>query len=93
VPIIVTENGISTKDVHKKISFINSHIEVLKKCVDDGIDLGGYFYWTLIDGYEWLEGHGARFGLYNVDSDTLARKPTLAAAYYSHIAKKHLTKN
>lgn len=87
VPLIITENGIATHDCQKKIKFMKRHVDVLEKCIKDGIDVRGYFYWSLIDNYEWLHGLDVRFGLYRVDFDTLKRKPTNAAAYYSYIIK------
>ena len=63
------------------------HVDVLEQCIKDGIDVKGYFYWSLIDNYEWLQGLDARFGLYKVDFNTLERKPTNAAAYYSYLIK------
>jgi beta-glucosidase len=76
VPLIITENGIATHDVQKKIKFLKGHI-----------DIRGYFYWSLIDNYEWLQGLDVRFGLYRVDFDTLERNPTTAAIYYSYLIK------
>lgn len=87
VPIIITENGIATHDDQKKIKFMKRHIDVLEKCIKEGLDVRGYFYWSLIDNYEWLQGLDARFGLYKVDFDTLKRQPTNAAAYYSYLIK------
>jgi beta-glucosidase len=87
VPLILTENGIATHDDQKKIKFMKRHIDVLEKCIKEGLDVRGYFYWSLIDNYEWLQGLDARFGLYKVDFDTLKRKPTTAAAYYSYLIK------
>ncbi len=87
VPLIITENGIATHDNEKKIKFMKKHIDVVEKCIKDGLDIKGYFYWSLIDNYEWLQGLDARFGLYKVDFDTLKRKPTNAAAYYSFLIK------
>jgi beta-glucosidase len=87
VPLIITENGIATHDSQKKIKFMKRHIDVLEKCIKNGIDVRGYFYWSLIDNYEWLQGLDARFGLYKVDFDTLKRKPTNAATYYSYLIK------
>lgn len=87
VPLIITENGIATRDDQRKIKFMRRHIDVLEKCIKDGLDVRGYFYWSLIDNYEWLQGLDARFGLYRVDFDTLKRKPTNAAAYYSYLIK------
>ena len=62
------------------------HIDVLEKCIKDGIDVR-ILHWSLIDNYEWLQGLDARFGLYKVDFNTLERKPTNAAAYYSYLIK------
>lgn len=87
VPLIITENGIATHDCQKKIRFMKKHIDVLEQCIKDGIDIRGYFYWSLIDNYEWLQGLDARFGLYSVNFDTLKRRPTNAAAYYSYLIK------
>ncbi len=87
VPLIITENGIATHDGQTKIKYMSRHIEAVEKSIRDGIDLRGYFYWTLIDNYEWLQGLDARFGLYKVDFDTMERKPTNAAAYYAHVIK------
>jgi len=87
VPLIITENGIATRNDRKKIKFMKAHIDVLEKCIRNGIDVKGYFYWSLIDNYEWLQGLDARFGLYKVDFKTLERKPTDAATYYSYLIK------
>ncbi|NTU42492.1 MAG: family 1 glycosylhydrolase [Nitrospirales bacterium] len=87
VPLIITENGIATHDAQRKIDFLKRHVDVLGKCIADGIDVRGYFYWSLIDNYEWLQGMDSRFGLYKVDFQTLRRNPTNAAAYYSYLIK------
>jgi beta-glucosidase len=87
VPLIITENGIATRDDQKRIRFMKRHVDILERCLRNGIDVRGYFYWSLIDNYEWLQGLDARFGLYKVDFDTLKRKPTNAAAYYSYLIR------
>lgn len=87
VPLIITENGIATRDSQKKISFMREHVDVVERCIRSGMDIRGYFYWSLMDNYEWLQGLDAHFGLYGVDFDTLRRTPTNAAAYYSYIIK------
>lgn len=87
VPLIITENGIATHNDNKKIKFIKAHIDILEKCIHKGMDIRGYFYWSLIDNYEWLQGLDARFGLYKVDFKTLERKPTNATLYYSYLVK------
>jgi beta-glucosidase len=85
VPLIITENGIATRNPQKKIAFMRKHVDAVERSVGNGVDVKGYFYWSLIDNYEWLEGLDARFGLYRVDFKTMRRKPTSAAAYYSYL--------
>jgi beta-glucosidase len=87
VPLIITENGVATRNDRRKIKFMKRHIDVLEKCIKNGMDVRGYFYWSLIDNYEWLQGLDARFGLYKVDFDTLKRTPTNAVLYYSYLIK------
>jgi beta-glucosidase len=86
VPLIITENGIATHNDRRKIKFMREHVDVIERC-KKGIDIQGYFYWSLIDNYEWLQGLDARFGLYKVDFDTFKRIPTKAAMYYSYLIK------
>jgi beta-glucosidase len=88
VPLIITENGIATSDDGKKTRFIKKHVDILQRCRKEGMDIRGYFYWSLMDNYEWLQGFNARFGLYQVDFDTLERIPTETAAYYGSLIKQ-----
>ncbi len=85
LPIFITENGIATHDAEMKVKYMKQHVDVIERCLKDGLDVRGYFYWTLIDNYEWLQGIDARFGLYRVDFKTLKRYPTSAATYYAYL--------
>jgi len=87
VPLIITENGIATRDDQKRIKFMKRHVDALERSLTMGLNVRGYFYWSLIDNYEWLQGLDARFGLYKVDFNTLQREPTNAAAYYSYLIR------
>jgi len=87
VPLIITENGIATHDDNRKIHFLKNHVDVIEKCIQKGFDIRGFFYWSLIDNYEWLQGLDSRFGLYTVDFESLERTPTKAALYYAHLIK------
>jgi beta-glucosidase len=87
VPLLITENGIATHSDRKKIKFMKRHVDTIEQCIKAGIDVRGYFYWSLIDNYEWLQGLDARFGLYHVDFDTLERRPTKAALYYAYLIR------
>ena len=85
VPLLITENGIATHDSQLKTRYLREHVDVIEECLHNGLDVRGYYYWTLIDNYEWLHGLDVRFGLYRVDFETLQRIPTSAANYYSYL--------
>lgn len=88
-PLLVTENGAAERDPERKVRYLQAHLEALESTRAAGVDVRGYFWWSLLDNYEWLHGLGPRFGLYHVDFDTLDRRPTPAARFYaSWIAKQ-----
>jgi beta-glucosidase len=89
VPIVVTENGIATSHPERKIRYIESHVNVLRRCIARGLDIRGYFYWSLMDNFEWFHGLRARFGLFSVDWETLERRKTPAAYAYARICRGH----
>jgi len=68
-PIVVSENGIGTQSENKKIRYFREHINQLRRAMNDGADIRGYFPWTLIDNYEWAEGYAANFGLTRLSAD------------------------
>lgn len=75
VPIFITENGIATSDESLRSNFIIEHLKVLAEALGNGIDVIGYFYWTLMDNYEWSAGTDPHFGLAAVDRTTQRRAP------------------
>jgi len=88
VPLVVTENGAAETDDRRKISFLKDHLRILLRLKREGIDLRGYFWWSLMDNYEWLEGLRPRFGLYRVDFETLKRTATGASTYFSRWVRR-----
>ena len=74
LPIIVTENGIADNLDDRRALFINRYLYALYKAMDEEIDVLGYFYWSLMDNFEWAEGYSMKFGLYNVNFKTQERK-------------------
>lgn len=66
-PIVVSENGIGTQSEQKKIRYFREHVNQMRRAMNDGVDIRGYFPWTLIDNYEWAEGYAANFGLTHVN--------------------------
>ncbi len=73
-PIIITENGIADSKDDKRGLFIKRYIYAMNKAVEEGVDVRGYFYWSLMDNFEWAEGYDMKFGLYEVDFKTQERK-------------------
>jgi beta-glucosidase len=72
-PIYITENGIANARDDMRKDFIREHLSWALKAKDEGVDLRGYFYWSLIDNYEWADGYGPRFGLVEVNFETQER--------------------
>ena len=87
-PMIVTENGIGTDDDEQRISYVKTALEGLQRCIDDGLDIRGYYYWSFLDNFEWLYGYKPRFGLIEVDRETLARKSKKSLKFYQEIIEK-----
>ena len=56
-PIMITENGIGTDDDNQRIEYLTTALQGLQNCLDDGIDVRGYFCWSLLDNFEWLFGY------------------------------------
>ncbi|MCX7904972.1 MAG: family 1 glycosylhydrolase, partial [Caloramator sp.] len=74
-PILITENGISTEDDKERIEFIIRALAGIYQCIEDGIDVIGYIYWSLLDNFEWQLGYSQKFGLIAVDRETQNRHP------------------
>jgi beta-glucosidase len=87
VPVLVTENGIGTTDDEQRIRYVRAALEGLGRCLDDGIDVRAYFYWSLMDNFEWALGYRPRFGLVAVDRETQARTPKPSARWLGGIAR------
>jgi beta-glucosidase len=87
LPVYVTENGIADAADTKRGPFLVRHLAELARAIDDGVDVRGYFHWSLLDNFEWSEGYGPRFGLCEVDYVTLQRRPRPSAHLYAKIAK------
>jgi beta-glucosidase len=87
LPVWITENGIDDRTGDRRTAYLHSHFREMLAAVKDGVDIRGYLYWSLLDNFEWLEGWGPRFGLYQVDFQTLERKETPACAYFRQVAQ------
>ena len=86
-PIYVTENGISTHDDNRRIIFIDEALDGVRKCLDEGIPVHSYIYWSLLDNFEWTSGYGVPFGLVSVDRTTFKRTLRPSAFHLGQIAQ------
>ncbi len=73
LPIYVTENGIADSDDSRRATWIRRYLFAMRRAMDEGVDVRGFFYWSLLDNFEWAEGFQMRFGLLAVDYPTQAR--------------------
>jgi len=91
-PIYITENGCSygdepdengVVDDQRRIAYLDSHLRAIKRAIDSGVDVRGYYTWSLMDNFEWAEGYTQRFGLVHVDYETLTRTPKKSFQWYA----------
>ena len=92
LPIYVTENGTADQGGELRGPFLVEHLWVLADVIADGVDVRGYFHWSLMDNFEWAEGYCPRFGLYRVDYEDpdRARSETPGAAVYRQIIEENM---
>ena len=96
VPLYVTENGAAFADekshdgeVHDpvRVDYLDAHFRAAHRAIADGVDLRGYFVWSLLDNFEWSFGFSKRFGLIHVDYETLERTPKDSARWYAEVTR------
>lgn len=86
-PIFITENGIADSSDQKRVKFIKDHLTWVHKAINDGVDVRGYLYWSLLDNFEWHHGFSPRFGLVEVDYKTFERRIRQSAFKYKRICE------
>jgi beta-glucosidase len=86
-PIFVTESGIATDDDTRRIAYVQAALAEVRQCLDDGIDVKSFLYWSLLDNFEWTKGYGEHFGLVSVDLETFKRTPKPSARWLGDIAR------
>jgi beta-glucosidase len=91
IPLVITENGAAFDDRPpsngfvddpQRLEYLRSHLEALRRAMDDGVDVRGYCAWSLLDNFEWQHGYSKRFGIVYVDYETLRRVPKASALWY-----------
>jgi beta-glucosidase len=98
LPLYVTENGAAYPDEmtetgtildHDRIAFVDGHLRAALAAIQQGVDLRGYFYWSLMDNLEWAEGYAKRFGLVHVDYETQKRTLKESARWYADVIARN----
>jgi beta-glucosidase len=86
-PILVSENGIATKDDAQRIRYIDDALAGLRSAMDKGVPVLGYVHWSLLDNFEWSLGFAPTFGLVAVDRETFKRTPKPSARHLGEKAR------
>jgi beta-glucosidase len=93
VPIYITENGIADARDNQRARFISQYLYAVSKAISDGYDIRGYYYWSLMDNFEWSLGYDMKFGLYSVDFPTQTRTLREGAKRFREIIRESGTAN
>ncbi|MFF9012697.1 GH1 family beta-glucosidase [Streptomyces sp. NPDC014870] len=97
VPLMITENGAAYDDyadpegaVHdpERVAYLDAHLGAAHRALADGVDLRGYFLWSLLDNFEWAYGYGKRFGIVHVDFASQRRTPKDSARWYAEVIRR-----
>jgi beta-glucosidase len=97
-PVMITENGCSYNtgpdedgvvDDQSRIDYLDSHLRAVATAVEQGVDVRGYYCWSLMDNFEWTEGYTQRFGLVHVDYETQVRTPKRSFDWYADLVRAH----
>jgi beta-glucosidase len=93
-PLMITENGAAFPDVPDadgvvrdtdRIAYLEGHLGAVRDAISAGVEIRGYFVWSLIDNFEWAWGYSKKFGIVHVDRATLERTPKLSAHWYKGV--------
>lgn len=96
LPVVITENGLSHSDWvgidgrvrdGGRIDFLKRYLRELDRAIADGVDVRGYFHWSIMDNFEWAEGYKHRFGLVHVDFETQKRTLKDSAFWYREVIR------
>jgi beta-glucosidase len=85
LPVYITENGLADADDSKRVDFIRDYLRAIEEAQKEGVDVRGYLHWSFMDNFEWAEGFKPRFGLVEIDYETMERKPRPSAYVYKAI--------
>ena len=87
LPIMITENGICTSDDNLRWEFLKDHLKNIYLAIEQGVDVRGYLYWSLLDNFEWDKGFGPRFGLIDIDYHSYKRTVRESAIKFAKVCQ------
>ena len=96
LPLYITENGCAHEDYvtpegelndFERVAYIHGHLDAAARAIEDGVNLAGYFVWSLMDNFELAWGYQKRFGIYYVDFGTQRRIPKRSARFYAEVVR------
>lgn len=96
LPVYITENGAAFDDYgdpegvvddEERVAYLEDHFRAAHEAIERGVDLRGYFVWSLLDNFEWAEGYSRRFGLIHVDYPTQRRTPKRSSGWYRDVIR------
>ena len=99
IPLYITENGAPFYDYAdpegrvndpERVAYLAAHLAQVSEAIADGVDVRGYFVWSLMDNFEWADGYSRRFGLYYVDFATQRRIPKTSATWYKQFIAENV---
>jgi beta-glucosidase len=99
LPLYITENGSAWYDYvtqdgaindYERIEYLRGHLAALHAAISEGVDLRGYFAWSLLDNFEWAEGYSKRFGMVFVDFGTQRRILKRSGEFYANVARENV---
>ncbi len=88
-PLYVTENGLPDDDDDQRPAFILRHLAQVHRALEEGVDVRGYFHWTLVDNFEWADGWKLRFGLVALNPETQERTIRPSAWVYADVCERN----
>jgi len=99
IPLYVTENGAAFADPERappggvedplRVAYLRDHLRAVGRAIAAGVDVRGYFVWSLLDNFEWAHGYSKRFGIVHVDFATQERTPKASARFYADVIRSH----
>ena len=98
LPIYITESGAAFHDYadpegvvndEERVAYLDAHFRAAREAIERGVDLRGYFVWSLLDNFEWAEGYSKRFGLIHVDYPTQRRTPKASGRWYREVIRRN----